>query len=177
MSPHHRVASLTNWREPGSWNSFAHPYPFTSTLKLTSHIPGSLRIACVLDEGIRKMATIKTGQSFSFEFTERSPERNNMMCFLWQRCAINKLVGFTYCIMALVPARTLHLIFGPRTEIFVRGKFIQIMLWVLSEPIINLNIFRMHQLGINGGSSSIRVESHHKFIICLFHINIIFYVQ
>ena len=118
------------------------------------------------------MATIKTGQSFSFEFTERSPERNNMMCFLWQRCAINKLVGFTYCIMALVPARTLHLIFGPRTEIFVRGKFIQIMLWVLSEPIINLNIFRMHQLGINGGSSSIRVESHHKFIICLFHINI-----
>lgn len=39
------------------------------------------------------MATIKTGQSFSFEFTERSPERNNMMCFLWQR---HKQIGWFY---------------------------------------------------------------------------------
>jgi len=76
-----------------AWNNFANPYPFTSTLKLTSHIRGSVRVACVLDEGIRKMATIKTGQSFSFEFKETSAERNHMMCFLWQR---GKDIGWFY---------------------------------------------------------------------------------
>ena len=76
-----------------AWNNVANPYPFTSTLQLTSHIRGSLRVACVLDEGIRKMATIKTGQSFSFQFKERSADRNNMMCFLWQR---GKEIGWFY---------------------------------------------------------------------------------
>ncbi|GMY19972.1 hypothetical protein FCV25MIE_15213, partial [Fagus crenata] len=68
-----------------AWGNLVDGYPFTSTLQLTNHIKGGpLSIACVLDEGIRKMATIKPGQTFSFEFQERSIERNHMMCFLWQ---------------------------------------------------------------------------------------------
>lgn len=76
-----------------AWKNIGNPFPFTSTMELTSHIPGSIRVACVLDEGIRKIATIKTGQTFSFEFRERSIERNNMMCFLWQR---GREIGWFY---------------------------------------------------------------------------------
>ena len=69
-----------------AWDTLVVGYPFTSTLQLTNRINGGpLTITCVLDEGIRKMATIKTGQTFSFDFQQRSPDRNNMMCFLLQR--------------------------------------------------------------------------------------------
>lgn len=76
-----------------AWKNMGNPFPFTSTMQLTSHIPGSVRVACVLDEGIRKMGTIKTGQSLTFEFREKGFERNNMMCFLWQR---GRAIGWFY---------------------------------------------------------------------------------
>ena len=68
-----------------AWHNLVIDYPFTSTMQLTSHVNRPLAVACVLDEGIRKVGTIKPGQTFSFQFQEVSAERNRMMCFLWQR--------------------------------------------------------------------------------------------
>lgn len=69
-------------------------YPFTSTLQLTNHVNGRpLTIICVLDEGSRKTATIKAGQTFSFEFQELGIKRNSMMCFLWQP---RKMIGWFF---------------------------------------------------------------------------------
>lgn len=68
-----------------AWHNLVTDYPFTSTIQFTSHVNRPLAIACVLDEGIRKVGKIRPGQTFSFEFQERSMERNHMTCFLWQR--------------------------------------------------------------------------------------------
>ena len=112
-----------------AWDNLVDGFPITSTMQLTSHVNHPLSVACVLDEGIRKAAIIKPGQTFSFKFQERSVERNHMMCFLWHRGI--KELGWFY---------PLYYGTGP-------CKHLATNIWSKDRKICKRNLYSNHALG------------------------------
>ena len=90
--PHHRVASLINWSEPGSWNSFARPYPFTITLKLTSHMVFSSFSLCVGWKNSEKWPPLKQTSRLALNL-QKDPLKETTWC-VSNGSAINKFGWF-----------------------------------------------------------------------------------
>ena len=124
------------------WHNLVNGYPFTSTMQITSHINRPILVACVLDEGIRKAGTIKPGETYSFEFQERSMERNHMMCFLWYR---RKEIGwFSPLLYGTGPCKELSPIWSKRRKICRRQLYSNHATGV-SDTMEKLKHLNMHQ--------------------------------